>query len=152
MALDVPVDRIISLAGHDGSCHPWPAPFSLIREGFHIHEMIDVAYLYFRRLLCPFVRTPMVTPDENCPEQLAKFRRAESVDHRWCSALYCKVGIMTGQMTDTRIGHAVAWDGHRVYDPRGYVYRYSERLDYKYDPDTFWMLGGYDGDSFKILS
>jgi hypothetical protein len=55
-------------------------------------------------------------------------------------------------MMDTRLGHAVAWDGQRIYDPRGYVYTYQERHSYKYEPDTFWLLGGYDGNPSKIIS
>lgn len=151
MALDVPVEDIIRLVGHDGSHHPWPVPFQFVRAGFHIHEIIDVAFLYYRRLLCPFVREPTVTCDERCPEIPAKFVGTDT-DARWRWALRNNTGIMTGQMMDTGVGHAVAWDGQKIYDPRGYVYSYDDRHHYLYEPDTFWLLGGYDGNPSKILS
>lgn len=150
MALDVPVEDIVRLVGHDGSHRPWPAPFDSVRKGFHIHEMIDVAFIYYRRLLCPFDKAPMVTCDERCPEIPAEFSGV-TPEQRWNFATVFKTGVMTGQMTVSRRGHAVAWDGHKIYDPRGYVYSYEDRHNYNYEPDTFWMLGGYDGNPSKIL-
>jgi hypothetical protein len=69
--------------------------------------------------------------------------------------MHNRVGIVTGVIVSgcvKGIGHAVAWDGSRFYDPRGYIYTFNERDKYRYEPDVFWMIGGPDGSASKILA
>ncbi len=149
MALDTDVDTVIRLCGHKGDALPWPPPFDKLREGFHIHEIIDVVWLYFSKTMTPFIREPTVTPHDECPERGAVFVECDS-EIRFIKRLWSRQGIMTGVVGE--LGHAVAWDGHRIYDPRGYIYTYTDRDKYRYDPDVFWMIGGPDGSASKILA
>ena len=153
MALDTQTANVVRLCGHSGDGLPWPPPFDHIREGFHIHELIDVVWLYFSKTLTPFIRCPMVTPRDECPEQPATFTECDA-ETRFIKRMWSRTGILTGVVKSgcVEIGHAVAWDGHKIYDPRGYIYPFTARDKYGYEPDVFWMLGGPDGSASKILA
>ena len=149
MALDRPYKRIIDLCGHDGSAKVWQAPYHNKEAGFHIHELIDVAWTSFKKTMTPFVRSPMATPSTDQREQTAIFAHYKDHERRFVARIFNRVGIMTGFAHGS---HAVAWDGSRIYDPRGYVYYYDDRQKYYYEPDVFWMVGGDDVSAFTVVS
>lgn len=153
MALDQPYQRIIDLCGHDGSAKVWRPPYEDLHEGFHIHELIDIAWTRFMKPVTPFVRTPTVTPSLDHPAQNAIFRHHMHTERRFLARIFNCVGMMTGftNKAGKLSTHAVAWDGTQIYDPRGYSYHFDSRIKYSFDPDVFWMVGGKDVSAFTVV-
>lgn len=152
MVLNKPLSEVIQGLGHDGSEKVWQPHWEDQVAGFHIHEIIDYAWMQNATPVTPFLRYPLVTPSPAHPEQLAKFAREPDLERRFTNRLYGRVGIITGTVIFGR-GHAVAWNGHKIYDPRGYVYTYAEaETDYHYHADIFWMFGGMDVSPFTVVS
>lgn len=152
MALDKPLYEVIEGLGHSGSESVWPPEWNHLPAGYHIHEIIDYVWMQHAKPVTPFVRRPMVTPAYDCPDQVAKFAREPDLEKRFKHRIAGRVGIMTGVISKGR-GHAVAWDGRNIYDPRGYVYSLdTARQFYNYYVDTFWMFGGLDVSAFTVVS
>lgn len=133
MALYHPVESIISLACHDGSEIAWPQfPEPLCRRGFHIQEMIFIAWRYFSRTVTPFEAIPLLQCRDGQPIDVPtlpepKWRMPELMQHN--------IGVITGATLDGR-AHAVAWDGEKILDPRnGTTYSLDGFL-----LETFWMI------------
>jgi len=152
MALVKPLYEVIEGLGHSGSEKIWQPPCEHQPAGHHIHEIIDYVWLQHSTPMTPFLRCPEVTPSYNHPEVVARFVREPDLERRFANRLYGRVGVLTGTMKHTGKGHAVAWSGHKIYDPRGYVYTYAEAYDtYNYLVDTFWMFGGLDARPFTVV-
>lgn len=138
MVTDTSVEHIAHMLGHDGSDHPWPHPYEHLHRGFHIHEIIDLLWIQFQQSMTPFVREPMCTPHMKCPEVPARSPYSADSSVRFIKALVHNQGIITGMIGE--LGHAVAWDGKEVFDPRGYRYYYHACDTYRFVPDVFWCV------------
>lgn len=119
MVLDIPLEQIITMIGHNGSAILWPdfeEPFC--RRAFHIQELID----------CCNQLDYAVTLIEAMPISEVKgryFQQPLSVE-RFYNHLSGTRGILTG--VGRRLGnpHAVAWDGFNIFDPVGEIYPLDE--------------------------
>ena len=122
MALDMPVGDLLAAIGHDGSEIVFPSlPEPLCRRCFHIQELIQVA-LSRRLAVTPVELFPTLQPTDAGPFHKTvlypdnNWRRFEAV-------VQTSRGVIHG--TGARLGHTVAYDHGRIYDPRGPVYDYS---------------------------
>ena len=141
MACEVSFDTFIKLLGHDGSAFPYSNPY--YRAGFHPQEFIEVI-LKLGWLATPIEQNPVLTPDGidlrdiyfNSSEagNLARF-----LQHLTNTTTGVIEGILQRKAGGI-VGHAVAWDGTHIYDPRGYVYSFSECETMKYTPRILWKL------------
>ena len=122
MALDMPVADLLAAIGHDGSEIIFPSlPDPLCRRCFHVQELIQVA----------LARGLAVTPVELFPElqptEAGPFHKTVLYpDNNWQrfeKTIRASLGVIAG--TGARLGHTVAYDHGRIYDPRGPVYDYS---------------------------
>lgn len=132
MALDVPIDSLIKMVGHDGSEIVWPElPEPTRRRGHHVQEMIYAAYcLGFS-----------VTPFEAFPTSLGRAGTNSftvpmilQAEERMPRIMKGAVGVVTGE-NPRRRPHAVAWDGHTLFDPGGLDYGISD-----FHMETFWLV------------
>lgn len=137
MALDVAVDYLMTVIGHDGSAIQFVGlPEPGCRRGHHIQECIEVC---LRRgfSVTPVELFPAIRPT---PQPLPPPGTSGSLtihcDHpvmfgdtwngnwsRFVHHLETSRGVITGQGRAT--GHAVAYDHGRIYDPDGREYDYS---------------------------
>ncbi len=121
-ALDIPVADMLTAIGHDGSEIVFPSLAEpLCRRGFHIQELVHVA-LARRLAVTPVELFPVLQPTETGP-----FHRVVLYpDNNWRrfdAVIQGSRGVIDG--TGARLGHMVAYDHGRIYDPRGSVYDYS---------------------------
>jgi len=122
MALDMPVGDLLAAIGHDGSEIVFPSlPEPLCRRCFHIQELIQVA-LSRRLAVTPVELFPTLQPTDAGPFH----KTVLYPDNNWRrfeAAVQTSRGVIHG--TGARLGHTVAYDHGRIYDPRGPVYDYS---------------------------
>lgn len=132
MALYTPVEEIIALLGHDGSEIIWPQfPEPFCRRGFHIQELIFIAWRNHSRTVTPFQAEPMIGCLGGEPVDVPHLPDAK---WRMPELLSSNCGVLTGK-TLRGMPHAVAWDAELVYDTDGMVYG----LD-GFQLETFWMV------------
>jgi hypothetical protein len=135
MVLGVPVKDVIEMCGHDGSQYWWvptpehpnsiPEPYG--RRGFHIQEMIWVAYQLGYS----------VTPFEGRPQSKCWFREScieLSLDETRMKIVLVNNGVLTG-MTLEGQRHAIAYIRHRAYDPSGRIKKLAD-----FGVETFWYV------------
>jgi hypothetical protein len=133
MVLGVHKWAVLEYIGHDGSEIKYADlkdPNG--RRGFHIQEIIDVATQYGASVT-PIQPVPCSTPG---PESLTfevdfKISQTERL-YRYMDGTS---GIITGIVNG--VGHAVAWDGTKCYDPRG---RICDLDDLRMDIDCYWLF------------
>lgn len=125
MVLDSAPETLIHEIGHDGMVVTWPelrAPQCY--NGFHPQEIIDCAW---RRGYAMMV---IETESFSGPENSNPIRITPKDTNR-LQAYMALPGIIIG----TNIcghGHAVAWDGKKVYDPNGLIYPLNEFKIYEF--------------------
>lgn len=130
MALGIPYAKVTELVGHDGSEIIWPElPEPLRRRGFHIQEMIRVAWMR-DYLVTPILAHFVVTPDTVHKLQVTQLDFAQKL-------LQNHSGVLTGQ--GIKNNHAIAWDHktQRIFDPNGLVYAPENG---HFTPETFWLI------------
>lgn len=140
MVLGIDWQVIIKLIGHDGSRCPYSDPS--IRVGFHFQECIEIAQQ--RGWTCtPIELFPSSTPGNGEETQIF----FPDADGNWARFLHhlndCPSGVIEGVVEKaggTLIGHAVAWDGTKIYDPKGAVYSFAEHRSHKFYPRVLWKL------------
>jgi hypothetical protein len=129
MALDVPLQAILDIVGHDGSEIIWPRlPEPLRRRSFHIQEMIHIC----RKAgyaVTPFEGEACLAQSGEQPYRIDLKSQFEEV------LLTCLRGVITGRGKRGNIPHAVAWNGSKVYCPSGEVYGIEE-----FTIDTLWVI------------
>ena len=122
MALGLPVAELLEAIGHDGSEIVFPSlPEPLCRRCFHIQELIQVA-LSRGLAVTPVELFPVLQPTEIGPFH----KTVLYTDNNWRrfeAAIQTSRGVVDG--TGARLGHTVAYDHGRIYDPRGPIYDYS---------------------------
>jgi hypothetical protein len=126
MAIDISVETIIEVVGHDGSEIIYPdldEPYG--RRSFHIQEMINVCMLNNTGVI-PIQTNPVSYVDS---EHIYSVPAIDVMDYY--TELYS--GVMVGLGLQGR-PHAVAWDKKLVHDSNGLVYS----LD-KFRIETFFI-------------
>ena len=122
MALDMPVADLLAAIGHDGSEIIFPSlPDPLCRRCFHVQELIQVA-LARGLAVTPVELFPVLQPTEAGPFH----KTVLYPDNNWQrfeKTIRASLGVIAG--TGARLGHTVAYDHGRIYDPRGPIYDYS---------------------------
>lgn len=115
MALNLPVEDVILIIGHDGSDKLFPSqeePYC--RRSFHIQELIDVSLKHGYSVTEILLHSYLEVMDEIIDVQ--EFGKERMVDY-----LKNYTGVLIGRQ-DNGTPHAVAWDGVDILDPNGTVY------------------------------
>jgi hypothetical protein len=134
MVLDMPVLSLLEKLGHDGSEIIWPMlsnPHN--RRSFHIQEMIDLCW-DLGKLVVMFQTKPCNSPYPHIEPVDVPMR--SNTQERFKNLIQ-HPGVFTGS-TIGGTGHAVAWDGDKIYDPKGKIY--SNFKDAKFLIETFWAV------------
>ena len=137
MACGIPFAVFIGMLGHDGGDFPYTN--KLFKAGFHPQECIEV--IQQAGWSCtPIELFPRLTPD-NIETRDILFNSGN-----WARFLlhlsHCKNGVIEGTTNKqgTITGHAVAWDGCHIYDPRGVIYSFAEHDHFNFYPRVLWKL------------
>jgi hypothetical protein len=136
MACRVPVESFLKLIGNDGSeIIRLEEPEPLKRRGFHVQECIYVAYT-FGYMTTPFEAEPILTIGRgvDCAITFPNGNRQRMID-----LVAGSIGVLTGT-TMSGQPHAVAWNGNRVYNPKGEITTIDE-----FNIQTFWLVRRYSG-------
>lgn len=137
MALGLDVTELFKLIGHDGTSKLWPEieDERFNRAGHHVQELIDVAYnlgvMIVRIDGCPahqhFVsgvtRTPLLWTTDKCEKRIEKY-------------LKYNYGVLSGTV-GFNYWHTVAWNGEKVYDPRGKI---EDLGNFEFGFDSFYLF------------
>lgn len=118
MILQCEPREIFEIIDHDGSEILYPdQPDPNCRRGFHLQEMFDVSV--------HFLQYPVVI--EPVPHVLVGevMRPIPMPENRFEHYLQLRPGVLLG-CHETGKNHAVAWDGDKVFDPRGQKYEIDE--------------------------
>lgn len=124
------LEELIELIGHDGSeiIHPELNPPGN-RKGFHMQEIID-ACLELGWAIVPIEAIPAQTATGvDC--YTLESKRFKNHEDRFLHHLLGSKGILLGATKG--YWHAVAWNGKKIFDPRGKKYTLSEAkgIDFK---------------------
>lgn len=145
MVFDTDYKTLIEMIGHDGSEVVLPSlPEPAKRRGFHMQEIIDCA-IKLSHAVVPIEVLPYSTPDGKAEFPINFKIRTDNNLFNWDNRsrllhyMTNGEGIITGLARKFR--HAVAWDGHKIYDPHGLTYSFN---DCKIEIDCFWMFKYYD--------
>lgn len=142
MACGVLFNQFVDLIGHTGSNFPYKGKF---RAGFHSQECIEAAYkLGFS--CTPIELFPQITPN-GIEERTIYFNdEAGNWTRFWFHLNNCKQGVIEGISFKEKkmIGHAVAWNGYLIYDPRGRTYSFTEHSLNNFTPRLLWKLEKHD--------
>jgi hypothetical protein len=114
MVFDTSPEQLIKEIGHDGLEVWWPEFTDDRRYRSHnMEEIIDCAFLR-KKSLTPISAMPMQAPRDGMPRPTYAFplRRYERYIHM-------RLAILIGE-TRNGNGHAWAWNGFNVFDPRGF--------------------------------
>ena len=122
MVLDVWPSEIHESIGHDGTAEVFDSKNKTNRmRGVHICEILD-----FARTMGNFFSfveyDPCISQRDGCDVHhvIPKHERHK----RFLNHIWGNRAILIGSLP-TGAGHAVAWDGRIVYDPRGGIYMLS---------------------------
>lgn len=136
MALDVSLEKIIEICGHDGSTR---VHSSLTDEhnrvGFNIMEMIFVATLVNKTV------TPLITSCEivsgDAGHQVTTIKTL-SRGFNWRLQLMNQYPCVMIVPTDKSYMHAITYDpiSKRIYDPNGFIYPMRD----EYETDEVYMI------------
>ena len=126
MCLGVQPQMIMDYLQTDGHEIWWP-PSKM--RGIHIQEIIDFA-MTMGKTFFPIELKPMIAHDEHV-EPRPIYNDNQSAD-RFLSCLHGRVGVLV------TLGHACAWDGSGVLDPKGFR---GSLKDYKIH--EVWLLADY---------
>lgn len=131
MVLNIPVSQIIADIGHDGSEICWPQfKEPLCRRGFHIQELILVAY-YKGVTVTPFEALPLLVSGDGKPIDTI-FSMPPKQRLGYIMDTTC--GIITGATMNGQ-PHAVSWNGKDIVDPNGTIYPSADFM-----LETYWLM------------
>jgi len=118
MILDENPDTLIEEIGHDGQEIWWPERTGVTRKrGIHIQEIIDCVHARGKALM-PIDLFPCCAPDIDAePKEI--WDRGHCMS-RFKNMIAFRRGILIG-LSESGAGHACAWDGQTVFDPRGFT-------------------------------
>lgn len=148
MVLDISVEELVGLIGHDGSAEPYvnrPGQ----KAGFHEQECVEAAQL-LGYACTPIEIVPQMMPVPGGPIRPIWFPgtesdREENNWRRFKRHLTNTYGVITGlkqRPNGEMIGHAVAWNGRNIYDSQGdgCIYALGEAKDFSFTPRTYWKI------------
>jgi hypothetical protein len=116
LACEIPLEDFIQRVGQRGG---------LIMGTYHHQQCMDVAWdLGYASM--SIERRSLLIPGLDYQGDPAEVRYPEGGQKRFTDYLKNQVGILGGTYLTAKkqIGHAVAWNGKKIYDPRGYSYAY----------------------------
>jgi hypothetical protein len=136
MVFDKRLESVNTFSLFNPYCYsfPFPVPWHQSPKVASMDEICDWAYSIFGAGLVPFPRNPGCSPTEKCsmvpvwPDGEGKF-----LEH-----LSYGPGLLEGHVEHMR-GHMCAWDGKKVYDPRGYTYSFENADGYNFTATRFWL-------------
>jgi hypothetical protein len=121
--------------------YPFPHPWSHLPKVASMEEICEWAFSVTGHGLVPFPRDPTCAPSADCPPQPV-FKDGERA---FRNQLVFGAGLLEGRING-RLGHMCAWDGMKVYDPRGYIYQIENADDFEFTPTRFWLSVPARGD------
>lgn len=113
--------------------YPFSSPWDSYPKVPSTDEVCDWLWKKFGRSLTPFNRDPGCSPDRECPPVPVW----ENGEKKWREQLKYGSGLLEG--TSSRMGHMCAWDGVKVFDPKGYIYAWEDSSEYKFNATRFWL-------------
>jgi hypothetical protein len=140
MVLGMTFADIVLELGHAGDDFPYAD--GTTRRGFHVQECIDLAFkrgYAVTEIQAYYGFRPSPTSNEQIPAQ----ELSKCVERFVGYAKDCPLGVITGELKrhdGSRIGHAVAWDGNKIYDPRGKVYTLHKAEENDFFVCSLWMV------------
>lgn len=117
--------------------YPFEPPWETYPKVPSMDTICDWLWQRFGRSLTPFNKNPHCTPNMACKAVPVWYNGEE----KWLSQLQYGKGLLEG-VYNGFIGHMCAWDSERVFDPRGFVYTWENRAEYKFDAERFWLWQG----------
>ena len=134
MILDEEPATLVAEIGHDGTANQWPEmPHPRNLRGFHIQELQDCC---LNRGLCLYpVESLPVSAPSHTEGTLCHPYTCNKAATRFMLAIENRRAILIGR-PPSGPGHAVAWDGHMIYDPNGMIYNLSA-----FQVQEAWILG-----------
>ena len=129
MVLDIEPQKLITLIGHDGTEIWWPDQVgSKKQRSIHPQELLDAAVVLKKTFICiEFI--PRTGWDKNS----ARLIFDKTMVPRFAAWIKDRYAILI--VRGSGLGHAVAWDGKSVYDPKGFVQSIEE-----YEIAEAWVL------------
>lgn len=123
MALDLSVEDLMKLIGHDGGRIVFAdLPEPMRRRGFHYQECIEAA-LKVGRSATPIELFPAIAPSSGRHLPFQVRFEVEGNWERFKRHIHESVGVLEGRGRNCL--HAVAYDHGRIYDPDGREYDFS---------------------------
>jgi hypothetical protein len=127
MLLNEDPNKLMEQLGHSGTERVYQDKTQL--RGYHIQEFVDL-FLEYDKSLVRIERQPILGP--NHQQAIDAF---PDMEKRFWERLNGNEAYLLGSSGSGF--HAVAWDGERVYDPKGYVY---ELPSDKFEPREGWLV------------
>jgi len=129
MVLNIKPQSLITLIGHNGEEVWWPKQTgSKKKRSFHPQEILDAAATYGKTFICiEFM------PSSGWGGNGRLIFNEEMMEKRFLGWLTNRAAILIVQ--GPRLGHAVAWDGKKIYDPKGMI-----KDLYDYTIQEAWIL------------
>jgi len=94
-----------------------------VKGTYHTQQCLDVVWdLGYATMWIE--SDPLLIPNEGYQGEPARILYPEGNRIRFMNYLRSLKGVLGGMRP--KMGHAVAWDGVKIYDPRGYVYDYHD--------------------------
>lgn len=125
MVLDEDPLVLIAEIGHDGTNIMFPEVIGTIRQqSFHIQEIID-CFIKRGKGLTPIDVAPCTAPDGH-PDLAREIWDREKAKERFKNLITGREALLIGRLSMKGLGHASAWDGQKVYDPRGMIIEIGE--------------------------
>jgi hypothetical protein len=141
MAVNKPVTWFIGQIGHPGAEEPYEQKG--LKAGFHEQECIEV--VTSMGFACtPIELVPTISPFAD-GRQARPIYFGLGIDdnwHRLLTHMKGARGVLTGIYKPKEMGHAVAWDGERIYDSNrgGKIYSFADTYKYGFVPRCFWKI------------
>jgi hypothetical protein len=112
--------------------YPFPKPWHEVPKVPAMEEVCEWAFQTGKIGLVPFPLNPRCTPSHGCPD-VPVF---QDKNKAFCRQLDFGPGLLEGM---TSKGHMCAWDGTKVYDPRGRIYPLTDAFAHSFYYHRFWL-------------
>lgn len=123
MVLGVEPKVLKNEIGHSGLKIWWKFEQGNMRyRGHHIQEIIDCCIRRGRSLML-IDYLPNMSPRPGIKGRLIE--SSDDLINRFKNIIIGKLGILIGK-SKSGINHACAWDGNKVYDPNGQIYKLND--------------------------
>lgn len=114
--------------------HPFTGEWENVPRVPSMEEICDLALRHCKTAFVPFPFDPIAFPHEDCKP----IHVWDEPQKKFEGQLGFGRGLIEGLLSNGR-GHMVAWDGHVVYDPRGYCYSINVADKFNFTPRRFWL-------------